>query len=52
MVYFIILEAVLSISSHTVGVKKKVPVYRPCNGTGNSVPFPFRSRLISVPLPF
>ena len=32
--------------------KKKVPIYRPYNGTGNSVPFPFRSRLISVRLPF
>ena len=38
--------------THTVGVKKKVPIYRPYNGTGNSVPFPFRSRLISVRLPF
>ena len=35
----------------TVGVKK-VPIYRPYNGTGNSVPFPFCSRLISVQLPF
>ena len=25
---------------HTVGVKK-VPIYRPYNGTGNTVPFPF-----------
>ena len=32
--------------------QKKVPIYRPYNGTGNSVPFPFRSRLISVRLPF
>ena len=32
--------------------KKKVPIYRPYNGTGNSIPFPFRSRLISVWLPF
>ena len=34
-----------------VGVKK-VPIYRPYNGTSNSVPFPFRSRLISVRLLF
>ena len=34
-----------------VGIKK-VPIYRPYNGTGNSVTFPFRSRLISVRLPF
>ena len=32
--------------------KKKVPIYCPYNGTGNTVPFPFRSRLISVRLPF
>ena len=31
---------------------KKVLIYRPYNGTGNTVPFPFRSRLISVQLPF
>ena len=30
----------------------KVPIYRPYNGTGNTVPFPFRSRLISVRLLF
>ena len=35
----------------TVGVKK-VTIYRPYNGTGNTVPFPFHSRLISVRLPF
>ena len=28
--------------------KKKVPIYRPDNGTGNTVSFMFRSRLISV----
>ena len=32
--------------------QKKFPIYRLYNGTGNSVPFPFRSRLISVWLPF
>ena len=32
--------------------QKKVPISRPYNGTGNSVLFPFRSRLISVRLPF
>ena len=32
--------------------QKKVPISRSYNGTGNSVPFPFRSRLISVRLPF
>ena len=32
--------------------QKKVPISRPYNGTGNSVPFPFRSCLISVRLPF
>ena len=32
--------------------KKKVPIYRPYNGTGNTVTFPFRSRLISVRLLF
>ena len=36
---------------YTVGIKK-VPIYRPYNGTGNTVPFPFCSRLISVWLPF
>ena len=36
---------------YTVGIKK-VPIYRPCNGTGNTVQFPFRSRLISVRFPF
>ena len=30
----------------------KVPIYRPYNGTGNTVPLPFRSRLISVRLVF
>ena len=30
----------------------KVPIYRPYNGTGNTVSFPFRSRLISVRLLF
>ena len=35
----------------SVGIKK-VPIYLPYNGTGNTVPFPFRSRLISVRLPF
>ena len=34
-----------------VGVKK-VTIYRPYNGTGNTVPFPFHSRLISVRLLF
>ena len=34
-----------------VGVKK-VPIYCLYNGTGNTVPFPFRFRLISVRLPF
>ena len=33
----------------TIGIKK-VPIYRLYNGTGNTVPFPFR--LISVRLPF
>ena len=28
--------------------RQKVPIYRPYNGMGNIVPFPFRSRLISV----
>ena len=28
------------VCAFTVGVKK-VPIYRPYNGTGNSVPFPF-----------
>ena len=32
--------------------QQKVPIYRPYNGTGNTVQFPFRSRLISVRLPF
>ena len=32
--------------------QKKVPIYRPYNGMGNTVSFPFRSRLISVRLPF
>ena len=31
---------------------KKVPIYHPYNGTGNTVPFPFRSLLITVRLPF
>ena len=35
----------------TVGVKK-VPIFHPYNGKGNTVQFPFRSRLISVRLPF
>ena len=35
----------------TVGVKK-VHIYRPYNGTGNTVLFLFRSHLISVQLPF
>ena len=34
-----------------VGVKK-VPIYRLYNGTGNTVPFLFRSCLITVRLPF
>ena len=32
--------------------QKKVPISRLYNRTGNSVPFPFRSHLISVRLPF
>ena len=32
--------------------QKKVSIYRPNHGSGNTVPFPFRSRLISVRLPF
>ena len=32
--------------------QKKVSICRPYNGTGNAVPFPFRSRLISVRLVF
>ena len=32
--------------------QKKVYISRPYNGTGNPVPFPLRSRLISVRLPF
>ena len=32
--------------------QKKVPISCPYNRTGNSVLFPFRSRLISVRLPF
>ena len=31
---------------------KNVSICRPYNGTGNTVPFPFRSRLISVRLVF
>ena len=38
---------------HTYGkCQKKVPIYRPYNGTGITVPFPFHSLLISVRLPF
>ena len=33
--------------SCTVGIKK-VPIYRPYNGTGNSVPFPFNFRAVAV----
>ena len=49
---------VINCSALTVGVctygrcQKKVPIYRLYNGTGNTVLFPFRSRLISVRLPF
>ena len=32
--------------------EKNVSICRPYNGTGNTVPFPFRSRLISVLLVF
>ena len=32
--------------------QKIVPIYRPDNGTGNTVPFPFSSCLISMRLPF
>ena len=32
--------------------QKKFPICRPYNGTGNTVPFPFRSRLNSVLLVF
>ena len=32
--------------------QKNVSICRPYNGTGNIVPFPFRSRLISVLLVF
>ena len=32
--------------------KKNVSICRPYNGTGNTMPFPFRSRLISVWLVF
>ena len=28
--------------------KKKVPIYRPYNGTGNSVTFPFNFRAVAV----
>ena len=28
--------------------QKKVPISRPYNGTGNPVPFPFRSRAVAV----
>ena len=34
-----------------VGVKK-IPIYLPYNGTGNTVPFPFVCHLISGRLPF
>ena len=37
--------------SGMVGVKNS-SIYRLYNGTGNTMPFPFRSRLISVRLPF
>ena len=40
-----------NLNRYMVGIKK-VPIYRPYNGTGNFVPFPFHSRLISVRLPF
>ena len=42
---------VLYVCVCTVGINK-IPIYCPYNGTGNSVPFPFHSRLISVRLPF
>ena len=32
--------------------QKNVSICRPYNGTGNTVPFPFRSRLISMLLVF
>ena len=32
--------------------QKNVSIYRPYNGTGNTVPFLFRSRLISMRLVF
>ena len=32
--------------------QRKVPIYRPYNGSGYTVPFPFRSHLISVRLVF
>ena len=35
---------------YTVGVKK-VPIYCPYNGTGNSVPFPFNFRAVAVHSP-
>ena len=28
--------------------QKKVPIYRPYNGTGDSVPFPFNFRAVAV----
>ena len=28
--------------------QKKVPIYHPYNGTGNSVPFPFNFRAVAV----
>ena len=34
-------------SVYTVGVKK-VPIYRPYNGTGKTVPFPFNFRAVAV----
>ena len=40
-------EGSLGMGLHTVGVKK-VPIYRPYNGTGNSVPFPFNFRAVAV----
>ena len=59
VVIFLKLKGLFDVMLYTLSNKMmysrrqiKVPIYRPYNGTGNTVPFPFRSRLISVRLVF